>query len=107
MGSTRLLWGPRAYYTSKNKHTISNIIRYYEYSISKKNHRARICLTDIGGFKSTSDHQYRIEIIHSLISVDQAVELRKKRVQESRARGAETLWHRRDAAWAKGASALQ
>jgi hypothetical protein len=41
------------------------------------------------------------------ISVDQAVELRKKRVQESRARGTETLWRRRDAAWAKGASAPQ
>jgi hypothetical protein len=27
MVSTRLLWGPRAYYISKNKHTISNIIR--------------------------------------------------------------------------------
>ncbi len=37
------------------------------------------------------------------ISVDQAVELRKKRVQESRARGAETLRRRRDGAWAKGA----
>ncbi len=33
------------------------------------------------------------------ISVDQAVEFRKKRVQESRARGAETLRRRRDAAW--------
>ena len=41
------------------------------------------------------------------ISVDQAVELRKKRVQESRARGAETLRRRREAAWAKGASAPQ
>jgi hypothetical protein len=41
------------------------------------------------------------------ISVDQAVELRKKRVQESRARGAETLRRRRDAAWVKGASAPQ
>jgi hypothetical protein len=41
------------------------------------------------------------------ISVDQAVEFCKKRVQESRARGAETVWRRRDAAWAKGASALQ
>ena len=41
------------------------------------------------------------------ISVDQAVELRKKRVQESRARGAETLRRRRDAALAKGASAPQ
>ncbi len=41
------------------------------------------------------------------ISVDQAVELRKKRVQESRTRGAETLRRRRDAAWAKGVSAPQ
>ena len=41
------------------------------------------------------------------ISVDQAVELRKKRVQESRARGAETLRRLRDAAWVKGASAPQ
>ncbi len=41
------------------------------------------------------------------ISVDQAVEFRKKRAQESRARGAETLRRRRDAAWAKGASAPQ
>jgi hypothetical protein len=45
------------------------------------------------------------------ISVDQAVEFRKKRVQptvqESRARGAETLQHKRDRAWAKGASAPQ
>ena len=41
------------------------------------------------------------------ISVDQAVELRKKRVQESRARGAETLRRRRDSAWVKGASAPQ
>jgi hypothetical protein len=41
------------------------------------------------------------------ISVDQAVELRKKRVQESRARGAETLRRQREAAWAKGASAPQ
>ncbi len=41
------------------------------------------------------------------ISVDQAVELRKKRVQESRARGAETLRRRREAAWVKGASAPQ
>ncbi len=39
------------------------------------------------------------------ISVDQAVEFRKKRVQESRARGAETLRRLRDAAWVKGASA--
>ncbi len=31
----------------------------------------------------------------------------KKRVQESRARGAETLRRRRDAAWAKEASAPQ
>ncbi len=41
------------------------------------------------------------------ISVDQAVEFRKKRVQESRARGAETLQRRRDVALAKGASAPQ
>jgi hypothetical protein len=41
------------------------------------------------------------------ISVDQAVKFRKKRVQESRARGAETLRRRRDAAWEKGASAPQ
>ena len=41
------------------------------------------------------------------ISVDQAVEFLKKRVQESRARGAETLRRRRDAAWVKGASAPQ
>jgi hypothetical protein len=41
------------------------------------------------------------------ISVDQAVEFRKKRVQESKARGAETLRRRRDAAWEKGASAPQ
>jgi hypothetical protein len=41
------------------------------------------------------------------ISVDQAVEFRKKRVQQSRARGAETLRRRRDVAWAKGASAPQ
>ena len=41
------------------------------------------------------------------ISVDQAVELRKKRVQESRARGAETLRCRYDASLAKGASAPQ
>ncbi len=43
------------------------------------------------------------------ISVDpsQAVEFRKKRVQESRARGAETRRRRRDAAWVKGASAPQ
>jgi hypothetical protein len=41
------------------------------------------------------------------ISVDQAVALRKKRVQESRACGAETLQHKRDRAWAKGASAPQ
>jgi hypothetical protein len=41
------------------------------------------------------------------ISVDQGVELHKKRVQESRSRGAETLRRRRDAAWAKGASARQ
>ena len=41
------------------------------------------------------------------ISVDQAVESRKKRGEEARARGAETLRHRRDAAWAKGASAPQ
>jgi hypothetical protein len=41
------------------------------------------------------------------ISVDQAVELRKKRVQESRARGAETLRRRNDVAWAKRACAPQ
>ena len=41
------------------------------------------------------------------VSVDQAVELRKKRVQESRARGAETLRRRGIAAWAKGASSPQ
>jgi hypothetical protein len=41
------------------------------------------------------------------ISVVQAVEFRKKRVQESRARGAETLRRLRDAAWEKGASAPQ
>jgi hypothetical protein len=41
------------------------------------------------------------------ISVDQAVEFRKKRVQESRAHGAEILRRRRDAAWANGASAPQ
>jgi hypothetical protein len=41
------------------------------------------------------------------ISVVQAVEFRKKRVHESRARGAETLQCQRDAAWAKGASAPQ
>ncbi len=41
------------------------------------------------------------------ISVDQAVEFRKKRVQESRSRGAETLRRRCDAAWAKGAPAPQ
>jgi hypothetical protein len=35
------------------------------------------------------------------------VELRKKRVQESKARGAQTLRRRRDAAWAMGASAQQ
>ena len=34
-------------------------------------------------------------------------DLRKKRVQESRSRGAETLRRRREAAWAKGASAQQ
>ncbi len=39
--------------------------------------------------------------------MDQAVEFRKKRVQESRTRGAENLRRRRDAAWAKGASAPQ
>jgi hypothetical protein len=39
------------------------------------------------------------------ISVDQAVVLLKKRVQESRARGAETLRRRHDEAWAKSASA--
>jgi hypothetical protein len=43
------------------------------------------------------------------ISVVQAVEFRKKRVQESRApsRGAETLRRWRDAAWAKGASRVR
>jgi hypothetical protein len=41
------------------------------------------------------------------ISVDQAAEFRKKRVQDSRARGAETLRRRHDAAWAKGASSPQ
>jgi hypothetical protein len=41
------------------------------------------------------------------ISLDQAMEFSKKRVQESRARGAETLRRRRDVAWAKGASAQQ
>ena len=41
------------------------------------------------------------------ISVDQAVVVLKKRVQESRARGAETLRRRREAAWAKGASVPQ
>ncbi len=41
------------------------------------------------------------------ISVDKAVEFHKKRVQESRARGAETLRRRRDAAWAKGYSTPQ
>jgi hypothetical protein len=35
------------------------------------------------------------------------VDFRKKRVQESRARSAETLQRRRDGAWAKGASAMQ
>ncbi len=41
------------------------------------------------------------------ISVDQTVELRKKRVQESRAPGAETVRRRRDATWAKEAAAPQ
>jgi hypothetical protein len=41
------------------------------------------------------------------IFVDQAVELRKKMVQESRARDAETLRRRRDGSWSKGASAPQ
>jgi hypothetical protein len=45
------------------------------------------------------------------ISVDQAVELRKKRVQESRARArhgaAETLQRRRDESWANRTSAPQ
>ena len=41
------------------------------------------------------------------ISVDQAVELRKKRVQESRARAAETLRRRRDESWANRASVPQ
>ncbi len=41
------------------------------------------------------------------ISVDQALAFRKKRVQEFRARGAETLRRRREAAWAKKASAPQ
>ena len=36
------------------------------------------------------------------ISVEQAVELRKKRVQESRARGAETLRRRHVQAWERG-----
>jgi hypothetical protein len=39
------------------------------------------------------------------ISLDKAVELRKKRLQEFRARGAATLRRRRDGAWAKGAFA--
>ena len=41
------------------------------------------------------------------ISVEQAVELRKKRVHESRARGAETLRRRHVQAWEKRAAAPQ
>ena len=41
------------------------------------------------------------------ISVDQAVELRKTRVQESRALAAETLRHRCDESWANIASVPQ
>ncbi len=41
------------------------------------------------------------------ISVDQAVELRKKRVQESRARAAETLRRRHDKSWENRASVPQ
>ena len=41
------------------------------------------------------------------ISVDQDVELRKKRVQESRARAAETLRRRHDESWANRASVPQ
>ncbi len=40
----------------------------------------------------------------SQISVDQAVDLRRKKVKESRAHGAETRRRRRDGAWTKGAS---
>ena len=38
------------------------------------------------------------------ISVEQAVDLRKKRLQESRVRGAETLRRRHEAAWTKRAA---
>ena len=40
-------------------------------------------------------------------SVEDAVAMRKKRVQESRARAAATLQRRREAAWAKGSSSAE
>ena len=40
-------------------------------------------------------------------SVKEAVAMRKQRLHESRARAAETLQHRREAAWAKGSSSTE
>ena len=40
-------------------------------------------------------------------SVEEAVAMRKRRVQESRERGAETLRRRNEAAWAKGSSSAE
>ncbi len=41
------------------------------------------------------------------LSVEDVVAMRKKRVQESRARAAATLQHRHEAAWAKGSSSAE
>ena len=40
-------------------------------------------------------------------SVEDAVAMRKKRIQKSRARAAATLQRRREAAWAKGSSSAE
>ena len=56
--STRLLWDPRAYYISKNKHTISNIIRYRTMNI-----RYQRRIINIGFVESISRGLNRYRII--------------------------------------------
>jgi hypothetical protein len=56
--STRLLWDPRAYYISKNKNTISNIIRYRTMNI-----RYQRRIINIGFVESISRGLNRYRII--------------------------------------------
>jgi hypothetical protein len=109
-----------------NRYRIINIVLYWLISISvntiphcSRGKIPRDAAADSRPDSGTGSRLFEINMwmwhygrtFHRQITVDQleAVELRKKRVQESRARGAETLRRRRDAAWAnpEAASAPQ